>query len=56
MSIARVGVSAPVPSPEATATGGKSQTAADAARDRAEQPPPRASLPPGQGTRIDILA
>lgn len=56
MSIASVGVSAPVPSPEATATNGKPQTAADDARERAEQRPPRAPLPPGQGTRIDILA
>ncbi len=56
MSIANVGVSAPVPSPEATGINGKPQTAADDARERAEQPPPRAPLPPGQGTRIDILA
>jgi hypothetical protein len=35
---------------------GKPQTAADDARDRTEQPPPRAPLPPGQGRRIDILA
>lgn len=56
MSIASVGVSAPVPSPAPTAINGKPQTTADDARDRAEQPPPRAPLPPGQGTRIDILA
>lgn len=56
MSIASVGVSAPVPTPDPTAINGKPQTAADDARDRAEQPPPRAPLPPGQGTRIDILA
>lgn len=56
MSIASVGVSAPVPSPEATTINGKPQTAADDAREHAEQPPPRAPLPPGQGTRIDILA
>lgn len=56
MSIASVGVAAPVPSPEAMTANGKPQTAADDARDRAEQPPPPAPLPPGQGTRIDILA
>ncbi len=56
MSIASVGVSAPIPSPDATAINGKPQTAADDARERTEQPPPRAPLPPGQGTRIDILA
>jgi hypothetical protein len=56
MSIASVGVAAPVPSPEAMTANGKPQTAADDARDRTEQPPPRAPLPPGQGTRIDILA
>ncbi|MGN6310681.1 MAG: hypothetical protein ACTHNN_14135 [Xanthobacteraceae bacterium] len=56
MSIASVGVSAPVPSPDPAAINGKPQTAADDARNRAEQPPPRAPLPPGQGRRIDILA
>ena len=56
MSIASIGVSAPVSTPDPTAINGKPQTAADDARDRAEQPPPRAPLPPGQGTRIDILA
>jgi hypothetical protein len=56
MSIASVGVSVPVSPPEATTINGKPQTAADDARDRAEQPPPRAPLPPGQGRRIDILA
>jgi hypothetical protein len=30
-------------------------TPADEARARAEQPQPRAALPPGQGTRIDVL-
>ena len=55
MSIASVGVSAPIPSPDATAINGKPQAAADDARERTEQPP-RAPLPPGQGTRIDILA
>jgi hypothetical protein len=29
---------------------------ADESRDRAQQPQPRAPLPPGQGTRIDIRA
>lgn len=56
MSITSVGVSAPVPPPEATPLNSKPQTAADDARERAEQPPPRAPLPPGQGTRINILA
>ncbi|MGX9392388.1 hypothetical protein ACWX0K_21235 [Nitrobacteraceae bacterium UC4446_H13] len=56
MSIASVGVSTPVPSPDAAAINGKPQIATDDARDRAEQPPPRAPLPPGQGRRIDILA
>jgi hypothetical protein len=31
-------------------------TPTDESRDRAQQPPQRAPLPPGQGTRIDILA
>jgi hypothetical protein len=56
MSIASVGTPAPVQSPEVATTNGSSRSAADEARERAEQPPPRAPLPPGQGRRIDILA
>ena len=33
----------------------ENRTPADEARARAEQPQPRAALPPGQGTRIDVL-
>lgn len=56
MSIASVGTPAPVQSPDVAATNGSSRNASDVARERAEQSPPRAPLPPGQGRRIDILA
>ncbi len=54
MSIASVGASSPLPAPETSSPNGKPHTAD--ARDRTEQQqPPRAPLPPGQGTRIDLL-
>lgn len=34
---------------------GRQSTPPEQMRDRTEQPPPRAPLPPGQGTRIDVL-
>lgn len=60
MSISSVGPSAPVTTPDAAAlqpqATKRNDTPADEIRARAEQPQPRAPLPPGQGTRIDVLA
>lgn len=59
MSISSVGPSAPVTTPDAAALqpqdAKQKDTPADEIRARAEQPQPRAPLPPGQGTRIDVL-
>lgn len=58
MSISGVAASTSAP-PHDAATSVQSEnrkpTPADEARKRAEQPQPRAALPPGQGTRIDVL-
>jgi len=59
MSISSVGASTPSPRTDAVASSppdANQKAPADEARARAEQPPQRAALPPGQGTRIDVFA
>lgn len=58
MSISSVGTSTAAPAADVLATkpyDANQKTPTDEARARAEQPPQRAALPPGQGTRIDVL-
>jgi hypothetical protein len=58
MSITGVAASTSAPSRDAATSvqpENRKATPADEARTRAEQPQPRAALPPGQGTRIDVL-
>lgn len=58
MSISSVGMPAPAQAPDAVAAqlpDANRKPPADEARARAEQPPQRAALPPGQGTRIDVF-
>jgi len=58
MSISSVGTSGPARVPDAAASNpsdARKDTPSDEVRARAEQPQQRAPLPPGQGTRIDVL-
>lgn len=56
MTVSSVNTPPPLRPPDVAASGSHPRNAADTARERAEQPPPRAPLPPGQGARIDVLA
>ncbi len=55
MTVSSVDTPPPPRPPDIAAAGHRPRHEVDAARERAEQPPPRAALPPGQGTRIDVL-
>lgn len=58
MNISSVSTSVPAAAPNTVSRQSdpeRKDTPSDEARARAEQPPQRAALPPGQGTRVDVL-